>query len=302
MLMRALLCSLLTVCQAATAQDLLPDEASRFLHTASAKIKANCDAVKSWQAKVTAKIGKQQSAGEFTLAENGDWLLSVESSAASTKILSAEPAPISTHSDTLLLEYFFHGLTFDKAQRSAKGRRIVNQVPGTKTPAAVDVACPNPLCLFQSHQNRFDEALLKIAKSTLSDSFSFVVTKPIGAEKIWSLAVTKIIPSIRNFRVVETWRLDETQAFLPIFHQFKLEGGTFESTYEYEAVDGLYLPKRAAIGETSDRVAEFEVQTTSVNRGPKEVAPRYDEGDRLNDLNGKRFVFQNGAFKLAEGE
>lgn len=300
MYLRTLAIVLLAFCPAAAAQDLLPDEASEFLATASAKIKANCEAIKSWQAKITAREGRQRSQAEFTLAENGNRLLTVESTTSRSTLLGAEPAQVRTSEDPFKLEYFSHGLTLDKTQWSPKGRRVINQTPVTRAPATVDLAQPDPLRLFQHHSERFDEVLLKLNKTNAGESFSYRVKKPAGADSIWEVTIKKSVPTIRTTVAEETWRLDESKAFLPISYRFKLGSDSQENTYEYEAVGGIYLPIKATVHDTASRGVEFQVETQSVNCGPKVVTPTYAEGDRLNNLSGKRLVFHEGAFQPAE--
>jgi hypothetical protein len=307
MLARILCVALAAVSTAAIGQELRGKEASDFLAMASAKIKANCDAIKSWKGKIEANHDKYQVTATFAIAANGDVRVHVDEmsghaivSGGTRRIVErGEPNPQQ-------MEFFVHGDIVDRVTFPLKPipvgstlpSRITTQVPKMKFEDNIRTTFLNPQLLFVDNGDmRMDEHLEITAQSALREDSMVVVSKPEGGDGMWTLKVQYKGSDPTAPRMQVTWRLDEAKSFLATFRSESVAGKQLgERAVAYELIGTVFLPKLVVETRTK-RLMQFKVTTESLNEGPEKIEVNHRDNDVLTDVDGKHFRFLNGQFR-----
>jgi hypothetical protein len=275
-----------TKAQETKPQELKGKEASEFLKMASAKIKANCDAIKSWKGTIEAQHNKVLLSATFTIAANGDVLVYVDEMSGHQESLNGVTRVVERgRANPLQYEYFVHGESVESVMfprgpappGSGSPHRIEKNIEKAKFRESIRTSFLNPQQLFEdTGKRRFDRYFETMSKAAHREDSTAVVTKPAVGETVWT--VTSTFKSGRNApesepKLLSIWRLDETLSFLPVsyFQQLGDEEPNTK-THEYERNKDVLLPKTVVFSKGDDRT-QFAVLTTALNEGPEKIDP-----------------------------
>jgi hypothetical protein len=218
-----------TKAQETKPQELKGKEASEFLKMASAKIKANCDAIKSWKGTIEAQHNKVLLSATFTIAANGDVLVYVDEMSGHQESLNGVTRVVERgRANPLQYEYFVHGESVESVMfprgpappGSGSPHRIEKNIEKAKFRESIRTSFLNPQQLFEdTGKRRFDRYFETMSKAAHREDSTAVVTKPAVGETVWT--VTSTFKSGRNApesepKLLSIWRLDETLSFLPV--------------------------------------------------------------------------------------